>query len=58
MRHDGYYLGTPYEDYVAGNNKRTEIIHWAYTFLENDIVKLNSKDDSLYLFLIKIKNGK
>jgi hypothetical protein len=46
MKHNGYYLGTPnpYVDYVAGDNKRTGIIHWAYLFLDNGVVKRRSKE--------------
>ena len=46
MKHDGYYLGAPssYIDYVAGNNKRTGIIHSAYLFTENGVVKRRSKE--------------
>ncbi|HBG69281.1 MAG: hypothetical protein A2W93_02225 [Bacteroidetes bacterium GWF2_43_63] len=51
IKYDGYYLAvpTPYTDYVAGSNKRTGFIHWAYFFNANGIVKRKRKES---------KNGK
>jgi hypothetical protein len=46
MRNDGYYLGgpNPYVDYVAGENKRTGVVYWAYLFLDNGVAKRKSKE--------------
>ena len=46
MKHNGYYLGAPnlYVDYVAGDNKRTGVIRWAYLFLDTGVVKRKNKE--------------
>ncbi len=46
IKYDGYYLDVPvpYTDYVAGSNKRTGVIHWAYLFIANGIVKRKRKE--------------
>jgi hypothetical protein len=46
IRLDGYYLDTPthYVDYVAGNNKRAGLVHSAYLFSEDNIVKRLKKE--------------
>jgi len=35
---------TSYTDFVAGGNEISGIIYWAYLFLENNTVKLSSKE--------------
>ncbi len=46
FRYDGYYLDNPkpYTDYVAGGNKRTGVIHWAYLFSVDGIAKRKRKE--------------
>lgn len=58
MRHDGYYLSAPtsYVDHVAGGNQRTGLIHTAFLFLDNGVVKRQTMESKSTLIFFERKD--